>query len=374
MMKIIFSIVCILLCFSLYSKAQETTLQASFKNDFLMGVALKEAYFSKGKNPNTVLVTREFNSIVAENCMKIEKIQPKLGEFDFKAADSFVAFGTAQNMFIVGHTLVWHSQCPDWMFLDVTGNDVSREILIERMKKHIYTVVGRYKGKVQGWDVVNEAIGDDGKMRPSKWYQIIGEDYIELAFKFAHEADPEAELYYNDYNMADPLKRKLALQIIRSLKEKNIRIDGIGMQAHFTMDYPEFSEVEKSIVAFNHAGVQVMLTELDITVLPFPSDKITAEISQNFEMKKEYNPYSEALSKETNKALTSRYTSLFKLLLKHKNEISRVTIWGVNDADSWRNNWPIKGRSDYPLLFDRALHPKDAYKAIIKLKENQNSN
>ncbi|MGD9994434.1 MAG: endo-1,4-beta-xylanase [Salinivirgaceae bacterium] len=343
------------------------SLKQAFDGKFYMGAALNTMQVNGNDPKATELIEKHYNSIVAENCMKSESLQPQQGVFNFKDADDFVAYGEKNNMHIIGHTLVWHSQTPKWLFVDAEGNDVPRDTLIARMKNHIQTVVGRYKGRVHGWDVVNEAISDSAGLRNSKFLQIIGPDYIELAFKFANEADPEAELYYNDYAMNKPNKRAEAVKLAQNLIDKGIRIDGIGMQGHYGLMYDVFDEVEHSILAYSALGLKVMVTELDITVLPNPNRQITAEISQNHELKAEYNPYENGLPDSVSIELTNYYTRLFKIYLKHSDKISRVTFWGVNDGQSWRNYWPIHGRVDYPLPFDRNYEPKPMVEQIIKL-------
>ena len=225
------------------------SLKEAFEGKFLIGTALN-ANHNFGRDTLGIQVIRDhFNSIVAENCMKSMHLQPTEGVFFFDESDKFIEFGEANNMHIVGHTLIWHSQAPDWFFTDENGENVSREVMIERMRSHIHTVVGRYKGRVDGWDVVNEAIVDDGSWRNTKFYEIIGEEYIKLAFQFAHEADPDAELYYNDYGMSQEGRRNSVVEMVKKLKEEGIKIDGIGMQGHMGMDYPDINEFEKSIEA-----------------------------------------------------------------------------------------------------------------------------
>lgn len=240
------------------------------------------------------------------------------------------------------------------------------------MKNHIHTVVGRYKGRILGWDVVNEAFEDDGSYRKTKFYEILGEDYIPLAFQFAHEADPNAELYYNDYSMAHKGRRDAVVRMVTQLKAKGIRIDAVGMQGHMQMDFPVIEEFEKSLLAFANAGVQVMITEMDMTILPTPKQNIGADVGANYEYKKEMNPYPDALPDSVAQAWNARMEEFFNLFLKHSDKISRVTVWGVTDADSWRNDWPIRGRKDYPLLFDRNHQPKLIVEAILKSVNKNN--
>ena len=347
----------------------KVTLKDALKDKFLIGVAMNEAQITEADSSSVAIIKNHFNSITAENCMKSEELQPVEGEFNFKLADQFVKFGEENNMYIIGHTLVWHSQAPKWFFTDATGKDVTREVLIQRMKKHINTVVGRYKGKVKGWDVVNEAFEDDGSWRNSKFYQIIGEDYIRLAFQFAHEADPDADLYYNDYSMSHEGRRNTVVKMVKDLKSQGVRIDGVGLQGHMDMVFPDLDEFEKSMLAFAETGVKLMITELDVTVLPRPGMDVGAEISASFAYQQKLNPYAEGLPDSVSIALNNRYNDIFKLFLKHSDILERVTLWGVYDGQSWRNNWPVRGRTDYPLIFDRNYQPKPVVKFIVEEAE-----
>jgi endo-1,4-beta-xylanase len=346
-------------------KGKQLKLKEALSNKFYIGTAMN-VYQITGRDTASVGVIKEnFNAIVAENCMKSENIQPKEGVFDFTMADKFVEFGEKNNMFITGHCLVWHSQTPRWFFKDSAGKEVSREVLIERMRKHIQTVVGRYKGRIKGWDVVNEVIDDrDGSYRKSKFYQIIGEDYIKLAFQFAHEADPNAELYYNDYTLTNPLKRKGALAMVKKLKEQGVKITAVGEQCHIGLDTPTLEEYEQTINDFAALGVKIMITEMDISVLPMDWS-LGADVSARVEYKKKSDLYVNGLPDSVNVVFEKRYLDFFKLFLKHKDVITRVTLWGVTDAQSWKNGWPIPGRTDYPLLFDRKYQAKPVVKKII---------
>lgn len=344
------------------------TLKDAYAGKFYVGTALNEGQITGKDQASIKVIKNQFNAIVAENCMKSGSIQVREGEFNFDLSDQFVEFGKQNNMFITGHCLVWHSQAPRWFFTDSEGKDVSREVLIERMKTHIYTVVGRYKGQIKGWDVVNEAIMEDGSMRKSKFYQIIGDDFIKLAFKFAHEADPAAELYYNDYNEWYPGKRDAIVQLIRSLKADGIRIDGIGMQGHIGMDSPSLASYEDAIVAYGKEGMKVMVTELDMSILPNPRRDVGADISTNFEYQKEMNPYTDGVIPAAKQdEWDARMVEFFKLFLKHSDHVTRVTLWGVSDRDSWKNNFPVRGRTDYPLLINRNFEPKPVIAKLVAL-------
>lgn len=366
-------------CFSCSSTKTKTTTSTATTNNVLKDAYASKFYIGTAMNLNQIwgrdqkaveVIEKHFNSVVAENCMKAESMQPQEGVFDFKDADKFVEFGEKNGMKIIGHTLIWHSQAPRWFFTDKDGKDVSRDVMIERMRKHIHTVVGRYKGRIHGWDVVNEAILDNGEWRKSKFYQIVGEDFISLAFKFAQEADPNAELYYNDYSTAVPSKREGIYRMVKKLIEDGRRVDAIGMQEHNGLDYPSTQEVENTINRFTSLGPKVMVTEMEITVLPSARPNMGAEISDREQYRKELNPYVDGLPDDIQYKLGERYVEFFKLFLKYHDKIDRVTLWGVGDGDSWKNGWPIPGRKDYPLLFDRNYEAKPFVQDIINLVKN----
>jgi Beta-1,4-xylanase len=342
------------------------TLKEALSGKFLIGTAINDSQATEKDSLSDKIIFNQFNAITAENCMKSEVIQPEEGKFDFTQADHFVDFGLKHNLFIHGHVLIWHSQAPKWFFVDKEGKDVSRNVLIERMRKHITTVVSRYKGKVKSWDVVNEAIMDDGSWRPNKFYQIIGEDYVRLAFEFARQADPSAQLIYNDYSMAHPGRRAGVIKMIQNLQKQRIKVDGIGMQGHFTMDFPTVAEEEKSIEAFAGLGCKVLITELDLTVIPFPTKNVGADVAMKFAYDKKMNPYPDGLPDSVAIKWNNRLGEFFKMFIKHSDKISRVTIWGVTDNQTWRNDWPIPGRKDYPLLFDRNFQAKPVVETIIE--------
>ena len=345
------------------------SLQSTLGKHFLIGVAV-DTRLPAGQDPAAEAIVKEqFNQVVAENCMKGEVNHPEVNRFDFTDGDKLVDWAQKNGKTVIGHCLVWHSQPPKWMFTDANGKPVSREVLIGRMYNHIMTVVTHYKGKIKGWDVVNEAFEDDGSYRKSPYYNIIGPEFIELAFQFAHEADPNVELYYNDYSTSKPGKREAICKLVRSLKSKGLRIDAVGMQSHNGYNYPDYAEYEKSIEAFAAEGVKVMMTELDVNMLPNPEGFGGAEVSQNFELQAKYNPYVKGLDKKAQKLFNQRYLDLFKIIERHKNVISRVTFWGVNDGHTWLNDWPIKGRTNYPTLIDRNNQLKPVAKEIEKLFE-----
>jgi endo-1,4-beta-xylanase len=341
------------------------TLKDAFANSFLVGAALNAAQFTGEDQRGVAIVKAQFNTVTPENILKWERVHPRLGEYDFVAPDQYVAFGERNGMFIVGHTLVWHQQTPRWVFEDAAGKAVSRDTLLARLRDHIRTVVGRYRGRVKGWDVVNEAVEEDGSLRKTPWLTIIGDDYLAKAFQFAREADPQAELYYNDYSVENAPKRDGVVALVRKLQAQGIRVSGVGLQGHNTLNWPTVAQQDSTIRAFAALGVKVMITELDIDVLPRATRSQGADVTVTATPAASLNPYTAGLPDSVQQALAKRYADLFGVYLKHR-AVTRVTFWGVADGDSWLNGWPVRGRTSYPLLFDRAGQPKPAFFAVIR--------
>lgn len=343
------------------------TLKEVFGNDFLIGTALSIDQINETDVSTDSLIKQQFNAITAENIMKAEVIHPSWGQFDFDAADQFVAYGKQNNMYVVGHTLIWHSQLPAFV-QTITDVDSLRQF----MNLHIHTIGQRYASSIASWDVVNEALNEDGSWRESIFYNLLGEDYVVEAFREAAEVAPDAVLYYNDYNIEQPKKREGVIRLIRKLQEAGVRIDGVGIQGHWHVNNVPLEALEASILAYAALGVKVAITELDLSVLPNPWDLQGADVNQQFEGDLDMNPYPDQLPDSVIRAQADRYEQLFRLFLKHRDKISRVTCWGVNDGQSWLNYWPIAGRTNYPLLFDRNNRPKEAFHRIINVKNNSN--
>ena len=342
-------------------------LRDAYKNDFLIGAALSASIIQKQDPQLVALINKDVNSITPENCMKWGEVRNEDGSWKWQDADAFVDFGTKHKLHMVGHTLGWHSQIPDSVFKNKDGSYISKTELAKKQKEHITTIVGPYKGKLAAWDVVNEAVGDDGKMRDSHWYKIMGDDFLVNAFNLAHEVDPKAHLMYNDYNNERPEKRQATIDMIKRLQPRGTPIHGLGMQAHIGLE-TNMQDFEDSILAYSALGLKIHLTELDIDVLPSVWNLPVAEISTRFEYKPERDPYTKGLPKEIDEKLAKAYESLFKILLKHRDKIDRVTFWGVSDDASWLNDFPINGRTNYPLLFNRQHQPKAAYFRLLDLK------
>ena len=342
-----------------------TTLKDAFHGAFVVGAAINVDQITGKDARGDAIVVGQFNSISPENVMKWEVIHPRPDAYDFTLADKYVEFGLKNHMFIVGHNLCWHSQTPDWVFKDEKGNPLTREALLQRLHDHIQTVVGRYKGKIDSWDVVNEALNEDGTLRQSLWMKTIGEDYIVKAFQFAHEADPKAQLNYNDYNLETPAKRKGAVALVKRLQAAGVPIAVVGDQAHLHLDSPSAEDEEATVTDLAAAGVKVAITELDIDVLPSAWGQ-TADVSLKLRENPKLNPYPNGLPDDVQQLLKKRYADLFAVYWKHRDVINRVTFWGVTDGNSWLNNWPVFGRTSYPLLFDRDGKPKPAFTAVLK--------
>lgn len=360
------SAVCLSSAVTIAQAPAPATLKDTFRGAFVVGVAMNADQITGKDAQGDALIIQQFNSISPENVMKWEVIHPRPDAYDFTLADKYVEFGLKNHMFIVGHNLCWHSQTPAWVFKDEKGNPLTRDALLKRLHDHIQTVVGRYKGKINSWDVVNEALNEDGTLRQSQWMKIIGEDYIVKAFQFAHDADPNVQLNYNDYNLETSAKRKGAITLVKRLQAAGIPIAVVGNQAHLHLDSPSAADEEAAITDLAATGVKVAITELDIDVLPSAWGH-TADVSLKVEDTAKLNPYPKSLPDNIQQALAKRYADLFAVYWKHRDVVNRVTLWGVTDAQSWLNNWPVKGRSSYPLLFDRNCQPKPAFQAVLSV-------
>ena len=356
-----------LLAASMAAGAQtRTSLKEAYRGNFLIGAAIGTPQITGQDSRGDAIVEAQFDAISPENALKWERIHPKPDTYDFTLADRYVAFGEKHHMFTVAHCLVWHNQVPDWVFRDDKGNFVDRVTLLKRMHDHISTIVGRYKGRIQSWDVVNEALNEDGTLRQSPWLKIIGEDYIAKAFQYAHQADPQAQLTYNDYSLEIEAKRKGALALIAKLKAQGVPVTSVGLQGHNSLTWPSVEDQDATISAFAKLGVKVVISELDIDVLPRAAQHPSAEVSLKVLEDPKLNPYADGLPPSVQQELAQRYADLFGVYLKHRDVVTRVTFWGVTDGDSWRNDWPVKGRTSYPLLFDRSGQPKPAFQAVTR--------
>ena len=345
---------------------QATGLAAAWKNAFRIGVAVSNQALEGKADAQLDLIAREFNSVTAENAMKWGVIRPEGVHWQWERTDRLVEFANRHEMDVVGHTLVWHSQVPNGIFVDADRKPVSRDALLATMQEHIEGLVGRYKGRVWAWDVVNEAIDEGKGWRRSPWFNIIGEDFMERAFRFAHAVDRKAKLLYNDYNMDNSGKRDFLVKVLRGYLDRGVPVDGVGTQSHVGLTYPDLEEWERTIATYAGMGLKVHVTELDVDVLPTPADT-GADVVNRAAYSRENDPWREGLPDEIQQKLADRYEQLFRILLRYRKHVERVTFWGLHDGISWKNDFPVPGRTNYPLLFDRDMKPKPAYQRLMKL-------
>lgn len=337
-----------------------TTLRQAAKGKFIIGCAIMAS--SLGEPRHAALIAGQFDSITAENEMKPESLQRNRGAFTFDAGDKLAAFAASHDMKLVGHTLLWHSQTPKWLFEDAAGKPLARDVALANLKEHMTKVMAHYKGKVMGWDVVNEAVTDNGEfLRDTPARKAIGDDYVIQAFKIAHEADPDVELYYNDYNIEAGYKIERGLRMIRELKAAGCRVDAVGIQGHWLIDSPSVSEIGAAIDKYAALGVKVHITELDVD--PLPRRGAGADVNAR---EQGQDPFKAGLPAATQEKLAARYGELFKLFVDRPGVVTRVTLWGTHDGTSWLNDFPVRGRTNHALLFDRDLKPKAAVDAVIR--------
>jgi endo-1,4-beta-xylanase len=350
------------------ARGDQPSLKRLAPKGLLIGAALNTRQVEGGDPVSLDIVTRQFNSISPENILKWGAVHPAPDRYVFEPVDKYVALGKEHGLAVIGHVLVWHQQTPAWVFAGQAGGRADRDTLLSRMRTHIQTVVGRYRDRIHGWDVVNEALDDDGTLRKTPWLEAIGPDYVAKAFEYTHAADPAAELYYNDFNLWKPAKREAAIRLVKDLRAGGLRVDGIGEQAHWGIDEPPLAEIDRTIAeTAAGSGVKVLLTELDIDVLPRDPDMWGADLSKKATIRATTNIYPDGLPDAQQQALARRYADIFTLVLKHRGVVSRVTFWGVTDAQSWLHNFPIPGRVNYPLLWDRQGQPKRAFDAVVEV-------
>ena len=356
---LLFSITCLQLsaCKTLKPEPSDGGLKGHYKDYFPIGVAVSPRTLSGDEKE---LILREFNSITPENAMKMGPIHPREDYYHWKDADSIVNFASMHGLKVRGHNLCWHEQTPDWMFKDDQGNLVSKQVLLNRLKDHITTVVNRYKGKIYAWDVVNEVIddADSSFIRNSLWYQICGEDYIAKAFEYAHAADPEAILFYNDYNTERPLKRDKVYKLVKKLVDAGVPVHGVGLQAHWSIFEPSEKELREAIELYSSLGLQIHITELDMSVYPWEKNKREKRAGED-----------DTLTAELEQKQIEQYGKVFSIFREYKKNITSVTFWNVSDRYTWLDYYPVPGRKNYPLLFDINLKPKKAYQEVTDFRK-----
>ncbi|RYE19589.1 MAG: endo-1,4-beta-xylanase [Sphingobacteriaceae bacterium] len=337
-----------------YAQTPPKGLKDYYKNYFPIGVAVSARSF-QGKQADFIL--SQFNSLTPENAMKMGPIHPEENRYNWRDADSIVSFAQKNGLKVRGHNLCWHEQTPAWLFKDANGNEVTKEVLLQRLKDHIYTVVNRYKGKIYAWDVVNEAISDDPQefLRNSMWYKICGEDFIFKAFQYAHEADPKAVLFYNDYNTERPEKRDRVYKLLKQLVDAKIPVNAVGLQAHWSLQEPSNQELIDAIKKFSSLGLKVQITELDVSIYPWEKDRRALRPGESM-----------AFTPEAEQKQVEKYRDMFKIFRDYKRVISGVTFWNISDRYTWLDTYPVAGRKNYPLLFDQNEQPKKAFWSVVK--------
>jgi len=343
--------------FTGYTHAQSPDLKGLkdyYKKYFPIGVAVSPQ--SIKYNAQADFILSQFNSLTPENAMKMGPIHPAENRYNWRDADSIVAFAQAHGLKVRGHNLCWHEQTPYWLFKDAQGNTVTKEVLLQRLKDHITTVVNRYKGKIYAWDVVNEAIDDDSTkfLRNSQWFQICGEDFIAKAFEYAHAADPNAVLFYNDYNTERAEKRERVYKLLKKLVDAGVPINGVGLQAHWSIYEPSQQDLIETIKKFSSLGLKIQITEMDISVYPWEKERRAKRPGE-----------SDAYTPEMEKKQADMYAAVFKTLRKYKKVITGVTFWNLSDKYTWLDQYPVPGRKNYPLLFDQNMQPKKAYQGVV---------
>ena len=328
-------------------------LKDYYKDYFTMGVAVSPQSIKNEKEVQLIL--KQFSSITPENSMKMGPIHPHENEYNWKDADAIVDFAQQHNLKVRGHNLCWHEQTPDWFFKDSAGKLVTKEVLLNRLKEHITTVVKRYKGKIYAWDVVNEAIDDNPNnfLRNSLFYQICGEDFIAKAFEYAHAADPDAILFYNDYNTERKEKTDRIYTLLKTLQKKGVPIDAVGLQGHWSIYEPTQTELEYTIQKFASLNLKIQVTEMDVSVFKW-------EKEQRSKLSNE-----EVFTPEREQQQAEKYNMLFKVFRKYKQNITGITFWNISDRSTWLDNYPVRGRKNYPLLFDVQLQPKKAFLEVV---------
>lgn len=342
------------------------TLRNAAGDRLLIGAAVSTRDLD---DPNIAdLIARQFNCLTAENDFKPDSLQHEPGQFTFDHADRIADFAAAHQMKLIGHNLLWHQQAPSWMFADEDKHPLPRDKALANLKAHIDAVVNHFDDKVVGWDVVNEAISDNGDeyLRDTPARRAIGDDYIIQAFKFAQAANPNVQLYYNDYSIEMPGKREKAIRLIKELQAAGVRIDGVGIQGHWLLSDPTPSVIDDAISAFAALGVKVMITELDVDTLPRRGHGADVSAIEKHGL----DPYKDGLPADVQQKLATRYADLFRVFAKHPDALTRVTFWGVYDGHTWLNDWPVHGRTNHPMLWDRQLHPKPALDSVLKVLQS----
>lgn len=356
---------------------KDIPLKEAYADDFLVGVAVAQPIISNNETASIDLICEQFNAVSPESVLKPEYIHPTPDSWNFEPGDAYCQFASDHGLQALGHTLMWHNQTPDFFWIKEDGTVKSKEEMQATLEEYVEKTVTHFAGKVYAWDVVNEVVSEEGGYRNDKgwekYYDGNLDDLVSLAFKTAQRCDPNAELYYNDYNMWRQTKVDGAVHIVKMLKEQGIRIDGVGIQAHWGLNYPSIKDIETTIDRLYDLGVKVMITELDIDMLPFSKEgQMTGKAMYDPALQREefmrwLNPYKDGLTPEMEQQIADRYEEIMRTIYNKRDKISRVTFWGLHDGVSWKNDYPIPNRTNYPLLFDRNLGKKKAFYQVVNI-------
>lgn len=341
------------------SSKELVSLKEAYKDYFPIGVAVSP--FSLKDSIERALILEQFSSMTPENVMKSGPIHPEIDRYNWRAADEIANFARDNGLKLRGHALIWHQQYPEWFFKDQQGNQITKDTLYARMRSHIHTVVKRYKDVIYAWDVVNEAVADSTHMvyrESSPFYQIAGEEYLVKAFEFAKEADPDAKLYYNDYNAVRPEKAKRIHQLLENLIQSGAPIDGVGIQGHWSIYEPSETALRNALDLYSSLDLEIQITELDISIFPWEKHQRPLKEGEN----KGFTP-------ELEQKQIAQYQMIFEVFRDYKDALTGVTFWNISDRYSWLDHYPVEGRKNYPLLFDTELQPKKVYHKIVNFNQ-----
>lgn len=350
----------LLLALALAAPARAETLREAAGARLLVGCAVNTADLRDPKLAG--LVAAQFNCLTPEYEMMPEKLMEETGRFHFEQADEIVSFAQAHGMPVCGHMLMWHFVSRRALFEGPDGTPLPRDRALANLERYIREVMGHFKGRVKAWNVVNEALSDrDGEyLRDTPARRAIGDDYVEKAFAFAHAADPTADLYYNDYNVEQPAKLARTLRLVRELQSKGVPLAAVGIQGHWLLDWPPPDLIGRGIDALAATGVKVMITELDVDPLPRRGSGADMAVTEQGA-----NPYPDGLPPDVQARLARRYAEIVSTVVR-RPAVTTLGFWGTHDGRSWLNDFPVKGRTNHPLLFDRNLQPKPAFDAVLK--------
>ena len=366
-------------CSSQEKALPDVPLKDAYSDSFLIGAAISTFNFSDRSPETRDLLLKHFNTISPDNELKPQSLHPRPDVWNFQRADAYCQFGKDNGMYVLGHTLCWHNQTPEFFYTRPDGKPMSKDEIFESVRSYIETVCTHFLGKVDGWDVINEIISEDGGYRDLAWVHALGADpavvdeFVKHVYRCAEKYAPGTELNYNEFNCWRPSKLAGIVRLVKMLKDEGIKIDGVGIQAHWGLGYPKNEYIVDAIEQLAALGVKVNISEIDVDVLPISKDaqvigrSLQDPMYQQEEFEAFLDPYKDGLPEEVEDQLAARYEELFKIFYEHRDQIARVTFWGIHDGTSWKNGSPIANRTNYPLLFKRDYTPHKAYYSVINI-------